>query len=181
MQNLIIIGAGGLGREVYDLAINTGAYTVRGFVDANPSASPEVAPVLGTPDAYDIQPGDVFICAIGKPADRCRVVRSLRDRGANFATLIHPTAIISPTAIVKEGCIIKPYVTIGSRAHIGAHTVVQPHSTIEHDVQVACFCLIGANSTLQGACQIDAQYNLVPCSRVSCESYMSNSFCRINP
>lgn len=181
MQNLIIIGAGGLGREVYDLAIDTGAYTVRGFVDANPSAAPEVAPVLGTPENYEIQPGDVFICAIGKPDVRCRVVRSLRERGANFTTLIHPTAIISPTAIVKEGCIIKPYVTIGSKAHIGAHTVLQPHCTVEHDVQVACFCLIGANSTLQGECQIDTLYELHPCTRVSYSSTMSNSGCIINP
>ena len=59
MQNLIIIGAGGLGREVYDLAVDTGAYAVRGFVDANPAAAPGVAPVLGTPDDYEIQPGDV--------------------------------------------------------------------------------------------------------------------------
>lgn len=167
MQNLIIIGAGGLGREVYDLAIDTGAYTVRGFVDANPSKSPEVAPVLGTPDAYDIQPGDVFICAIGKPAVRCKVVRSLRERGANFATLIHPTAIISPTAIVEEGCIVKPYVTIGSKAHIGVHSVLQPHCTIEHDVEIGCYCLIGANSVMQGNTFASNQTTLEPLTLVA--------------
>ena len=181
MQNLIIIGAGGLGREVYDLAIDTGAYAVRGFVDANPSAAPEVAPVLGTPDAYDIQPGDVFICAIGNPTARRQCVEQLQQRGAHFTTIIHPTAIVSPTAQIAQGCIIKPYVTIGSKAHIRAHTVLQPHCTVEHDVQVACFCLIGANSTLQGECQIDKLYELPPCSRVSYRSIMSNSGCIINP
>lgn len=181
MQNLIIIGAGGLGREVYDLAIDTGEYTVRGFVDANTAANPGVAPVLGTPGTYQIQAGDVFICAIGNPQKRREVVRAMKEKAANFATLIHPTAIISPTAIVEEGCIIKPYVTIGSKAHIGAHTVLQPHCTVEHDVQVACFCLIGANSTLQGECKINTLYDLPPCTRVSYSSTMSNSGCIINP
>lgn len=181
MQNLIIIGAGGLGREVHDLAIDTGAYVVRGFVDANPAANPGVAPVLGTPEAYEIQPGDTFICAIGNPEVRRKVVRAMKARGDRFATLIHPTAIISPSAIVEEGCIIKPYVTIGSRAHIGEHTVLQPHCTIEHDVQVACYCLIGANSTLQGGCKIGTLYNLAPCTRVSYKSYMSPTGCIINP
>lgn len=151
MLNLIIIGAGGLGREVYDLAIDTGAYTVRGFVDANPSAIPGVAPVLGTPDDYEINPGDVFICAIGNPSVRRKCVEQLQQRGAHFTTLIHPTAIVSPTAQIEQGCIIKPYVTIGSLACVGKHTVVQPHTTLEHDVRVGSFCLIGAGSVMQGA------------------------------
>ena len=151
MQNLIIIGAGGLGREVYDLAIDTGAYTVRGFVDANPAVAPGVAPVLGSPDDYEMQPGDVFICAIGNPAVRRKCVEQLQQRGAHFTTLIHPTAIVSPTAHVGQGCIIKPYVTIGSMARIGEHTVVQPHTTLEHDVCVGSFCLVGAGSVMQGA------------------------------
>ena len=151
MQNLIIIGAGGLGREVYDLAIDTGAYAVRGFVDANPAAAPGVAPVLGTPDAYEIQPGDVFICAIGNPVVRRKCVEQLRQRGAQFTRLIHPTAIVSPTAQLGQGCIIKPYATIGSLARVGEHTVVQPHATLEHDVCVGSFCLIGAGSVMQGA------------------------------
>lgn len=151
MQNLIIIGAGGLGREVYDLAIDTGEYTVRGFVDANPSAAPGGAPVLGTPDDYEIQPGDVFVCAIGNPVVRRKCVETLQQRGARFATLIHPTAIVSPTAQVGQGSIVKPYVTIGSLASVGEHTVVQPHATLEHDVRVGSFCLIGAGSVMQGA------------------------------
>lgn len=151
MQNLIIIGACGLGREVYDLAIDTRAYTVRGFVDANSSAIPGVAPVLGSPDEYEIQPGDVFICAIGNPAVRRKCVNQLQQRGAHFTTLIHPTAIVSPTAQIAQGCIIKPYVTIGSLAGVGEHTVVQPHTTLEHDVRVGSFCLIGAGSVMQGS------------------------------
>lgn len=151
MQNLIIIGAGGLGREVYDLAVDAGTYIVRGFVDANPAASPGVVPVLGTPDAYEIQPGDVFICAIGNPTVRRKCVEQLQQRGAHFTTLIHPTAIVSPTAKIAQGCIIKPYVTIGSLACVGKHTVVQPHTTLEHDVRVGSFCLIGAGSVMQGA------------------------------
>lgn len=166
MQNLIIIGAGGLGREVYDLAIDTGAYAVRGFVDANPSASPGVAPVLGTPDAYEIQPGDVFICAIGNPTVRRKCVEQLQQRGAHFTTLIHPSAVVSPTVQIAQGCIIKPYVTIGSLACVGEHTVVQAHCTIEHDVLVGCFCLIGANSVIQGGNKLDDDALLLPLTLV---------------
>ena len=115
MQELIIIGAGGLGREVYDLALDTRAYDIRGFVDANATTAPGGSPILGTPEDYEIQPDDVFVCAIGNPHARKRCVEQLQRRGARFATLVHPTAIISPSVKMAGGCIIKPYVYSASR------------------------------------------------------------------
>lgn len=167
MQKLIIIGAGGLGREVYDLALDAGTYDIRGFVDANATTAPDGAPILGTPDDYEIQPDDVFVCAIGNPAARKRCVEQLQQRGARFATLVHPTAIISPSVKMAGGCIIKPYVTIGSRATVGAHTVIQPHATLEHDVKAGDFCLIGASCAMQGATSIPSLTILNPLTLVA--------------
>lgn len=166
MQKLIIIGAGGLGREVYDLALDTGAYDIRGFVDANATTAPVGSPILGTPEDYEIQPDEVFVCAIGNPHARKRCVEQLQRRGARFATLVHPSAIISPSVKIADGCIIKPYVSIGSNATVGAHTVIQPHATLEHDVKVGFFCLIGASCVMQGATNLADESTLPPLSLI---------------
>lgn len=77
MKQLIIIGAGGLGREIADILCeckerSTGELSFKGFLDDNPSALPcdGKYKMLGCLKNYRPKPTDVFICAIGNPEIR---------------------------------------------------------------------------------------------------------------
>jgi NAD(P)-dependent dehydrogenase (short-subunit alcohol dehydrogenase family) len=90
-RKLIIIGAGGLGRIVYDvLARDTalhGQCRLGGFLDtrAGLALPPGLEiPVLGNPLTWQPAPEDRYIPAVGNPHWRDRLVSPLAARGARF-------------------------------------------------------------------------------------------------
>lgn len=131
--------------------------------------------VIGKPDSYIPEPDDVFICAVGDPQLRRRLVEKLGKKGGAFISLIHPSAIISASAKIGEGCIIKPFSVISCHTEIGNHTVVQPHCTVEHDVKVGPYCLIGSGSVLQGGAFVREGQTLAPLSKLAHNIFFSIS------
>src|SRR5436190_2704357 len=116
MNRLLIVGAGGFGREVLDWALAVPAekrdWAVFGFLDdrANILDGKNCAfPIVGTAETYNFTNTDRVICAIGDPATRLKYCRLLKSHGAQFITLIHPTAIIGSNNHIGEGCIFCPY------------------------------------------------------------------------
>ena len=126
MKKLIIIGAGGMGRQVSLFAkACTGyqkEYVIKGFLDDNPNAMvgfEEFPPLLGSVDNYEIQPDDIFFNSIGDVAAKKKCITKILDRGGEFITLIHPTAIISEGTKIGCGCMISCRAGIGTETEIG--------------------------------------------------------------
>ena len=72
MKNLVIIAAGGCGREVLqwakDINEKENRWNIKGFIDDDLQALGGLkcdVPILATIDDYEIQPDDVFTCSIG--------------------------------------------------------------------------------------------------------------------
>jgi len=140
MKQLIIIGAGGFGREVLAWARqSTPAWTVRGFIDDNPAAlngfEKDVA-VLGRIDDYVPADGDLFVCALGRIDVKRRCVERVRLRGGCFASLVHRTAAVGENVALGQGVILCPHTTLGSDARLGDFVTVNLHSSIAHDAIV---------------------------------------------
>ena len=93
-MNLVIIGASGLAREVYDLAMtcygDNPNFTIKGFLSDGPSNIEEMGypKVLNTVQGYSIEKDDVFFCAIGKCSSCFMVV----DGVPNVRTCVTPLA-----------------------------------------------------------------------------------------
>jgi len=122
MENLIIVGAGGFGREILEWARPFPRWRIKGFLDDNPATTQDSrvrAPVLGPISSYAPVAGDVFLCGLGTPALRRRVTELLRTRGAQFATLVHPSAIVATGARLSAGAIVCPFTVISTDAEIG--------------------------------------------------------------
>lgn len=154
MKDIIIVGAAGFGREVLqwvkDVNKVSPTWNIRGFLDDNLNALDGYEcdyPVIGT--VRDWMPGEneVFALAIAFPGVKEKVVSVLKSKGAEFATVIHPTSIVGEFCHLGEGIIITP------RCKISPNVTVEDFVTIlgcgvGHD---AC---IGAYSTLSGYCAI---------------------------
>ena len=145
MKHLLIIGARGFGREIYWMAQNTAAflnhaYDIKGFLDDKSDAldglNGEFLPIIGTVEEYDVQPDDVFFCALGNPIYRKKYAEIIESKGGEFITLIDPLAIVNPNAIISPGCSIGPYVIVSDNVKIGKHTVIHSFCTLGHDVMV---------------------------------------------
>lgn len=162
MKHLIIIGAGGMGRQVLSFAKSCkgygNEYDIKGFLDDNLDAMkdyPDYPPVLGTVDGYQIQPEDIFFNSIGGVAPKKKCINKILNRGGEFITLIHPTALITPGAKIGTGCMIAAKVGIGTETEIGDFCLVQSNAIIGHDVHVGNFCRIDCNVVLIADVKLD--------------------------
>lgn len=161
IQNVVIVGAGGFGREVLRYVLDTYGSDpdtqVKGFLDDRP---PDLAsfglgiPVLGDTHGYRPQDGDRLIIALGEPKLRQMMAERFGALGARFLTVVHPTAYVSASASVGEGCIVAPFATIGAHASLGDHSVLTFYASIGHDAKVGRWCALSPHSVTNGGSRI---------------------------
>lgn len=137
-ERLILVGAGGFGRELYFWAADCHAAgtlpATAGFIDDVVQELPGYdLPRLGALRDYTPGPGDRFLIALGEPAKKRQVVDLLRARGGQFATLIHPTTTIVRTASIAEGVVMCPYTMAMPDARIERFATLINYSGIGHD------------------------------------------------
>lgn len=195
MKELILIGAGGFGREILMTAIDNPCcgvdWRIKGFLDNRPGIlegftdnPADVAygmdysaekrdryrrnfPVLGDPLVYEPQPDDVFLCALGDPAQRMKYVQPLLARGAQFIRLVHPLASVSAFATIGPGSIIGAYVSLSPDCHVGQHVTVSYGSVIGHDTRIADWAEIGTHSIISGNVDVGTAARVHPGSVIT--------------
>lgn len=160
VRRILIVGAGGFGREVLQWARDTwleASTLIAGFLSADAHRPPfnrSLPPILANPAAFHPEPGDALVLAIGIPAVRRRVAEDLASRSAVFLTLIHPTAIVAPTASIGSGSILCPYSIVSDSAQVGRFTLLNYHSSLAHDAAAGDFAVLSPYATLGGAAKI---------------------------
>ena len=160
MKNLIIIGAGGMGRTFYDMARESigydEEYVIKGFIDDNLNALCEFEnypPILGTISGYLPQIGDVFVCSIGGVSRR-KCIESIIERGGEFITMIHSTARIGTNVTLGEGNLIGAFTTIAADAKIGDYNFIQSYTIVGHDVTIGSWNRIDSHVMCVGGITI---------------------------
>jgi sugar O-acyltransferase (sialic acid O-acetyltransferase NeuD family) len=140
MKHLVIIGAGGFGREVLAWARQSvQGWWVKGFLDDNPAALDtftKTVPVIGRVEDYSPDTRDVFVCAMGRVEFKRRCVELVRARGGIFGQLVHGTAVRGENVMMGQGVILCPHSVVGSDARIGDFVTVNYHSTVAHDAVI---------------------------------------------
>lgn len=166
MKNLIIIGAGGMGRTIYSNALESVGYgekfVVKGFIDDNLQALdgfPNYPPVINTIRDYQPQADDVFVSSIGGAARRPCMEEIIR-RGGEFMELIHRTARIYTNAKLGKGNFIGAYTVIGNDAEIGDYNMIQSYTVIGHDARIGNWNRIDTHVTCVGGIVIEDEVNI---------------------
>lgn len=161
MKELIIVGAGGFGREllqwVKDINTEKPTWKIKGFLDDNPDALKDIAcdyGVIGSIAGWNPSPQEQFACAIAAPDIKERVVKQLKEKGAEFATIVHPTARISEFVELGEGFVAYPGAGVHSNAKVGAFVTLLTMSTIGHDAEVGDFCTTSSYCDITGGVQV---------------------------
>ena len=179
-NRLLIIGAGGFGREVLQWALDIQKqsdveWEVGGFLDANQKAFEQFdieIPIVGDSADWQPSPEDRFICAIGDPTIRLRICRELQQRGAQFVSLRHPTAIVGSRCQIGTGTILCPGVTVTVDATIGDFVILNVRSCVGHDAYVGdgCtindFCDITGNAKLGEGVFLGSHSSITPSAKV---------------
>ena len=156
-MKLGVYGSGGLGREIYEIALRRNILS---------SIWSEIVFI----DDF-IEQGDFFgtkrisnnslenhkneyecVIAIGEPSVREKIYNRAMAAGIKMTRLIDPTALISPTARIGEGTIVCEFSTVHTGVEIGYNCLIQPFCNIGHDIRVgnntilSPFCAPGGGS-----------------------------------
>lgn len=161
MKQLVIIGAGGMGRSLYDMARHSIGYgsefVIKGYIDDNLSALAGFAtypPVLAKIEGYVPSKEEVFVCSIGGRA-RKKCIDEIISRGGQFINLIHETAFIGTNVQMGEGNVIGAFVRLACDSRLGSHNLIQNFTTIGHDCRIGnfnrvdCYVMMVGNTKLQ--------------------------------
>ena len=173
MRQLVIIGARGWGREVYDIAkacINSGLdIQVKGFLDDKADALDgydNYPPILGPTETYEIQNDDIFICALGDVKYKKYYAKIILDKGGEFISLVHPTAILGNNASFGKGCVIGAYSNLSSDTRIGDFVTFSIKAGMGHDSCVGDYSHIGGLCNISGFVKIGDMVTVHPCCNI---------------
>ena len=157
MIDLILVGAGGYAREIYELIIKsinrrTPTYNVLGAIDDNLNAldgKQTDMKILGTIKDWRVKGDEKYVMAVASPQIKETIANIMHDKGAEFASLIHFTVIRCSGAEYGEGFIAYPGAVLGPDDKIG-NFVTLLGTGLAHDVQIGDFTTISSYCGING-------------------------------
>lgn len=170
MKNLIIVGAGGFGRELLqwckDIQKVKREWDIMGFIDDNLAALDGYLcnyKVLGTIDEWRPRENQVFALAVADPKTKENVVERLARRGAEFVSVIHPDAKIGDFNKLGNGLVLYPNARITVNVTIGDFVTVLDNTSIGHDVVIGDYTTISASCGINGHVEV-GKYSFFGCN-----------------
>lgn len=171
MKQLIIVGAGGMGRTLYDMAQESIGYgnefLIKGFIDDNMYALDGFngyPSIIGSISSYVPEDEDIFICSIGG-VSRKSCIQKILDRKGHFLTMIHKTARIGSNVQLGKGNLVGAFTTIAADAKIGNYNFIQSYTIIGHDVVIGDWNRIDSHVMCIGGIKI-GNHNMIHTSAV---------------
>ena len=155
-QDVVIIGAGGFGREVLETIQQTKEFRVLGFLDDNTKLSKcNGYKIIGKinwlhrRDKY-LAPLGVVIC-IGDPKTRELIVSKIRKiKNIWFPKIIHPSVYVPKSTIIEDGVIIQNNCYISCNVKIKEFAHINCLSIIGHDSIIGHFVTLSPGSKIMG-------------------------------
>ena len=167
-EDLVIVGAGGFGREAADVveAINarsTPAWRLLGVIDDFPSAdnlsrlAARRLAYLGTTEkVIRATERPKYVIGVGSPRIRQLLADRMDAAGFAAATLVHPEASIGSCCHLGEGSVVLAGARLTTNIQLGRHVHLNPNVTIGHDTVLEDFVSMNPGSVMSGDCHVEA-------------------------
>lgn len=155
-RQLIILGAGGHGRSVADIARRMKKWDQISFLDDDPSMSEAMGiPVIGrTSDASLYSKNAEFFVAIGNNPMRQSKTKELEVLGITPMVLIHPASVIGEQVTIATGTVIMAGAIINCCSKIGKGCIINTGATIDHDAVIEDYVHVSPGANLAGRVRI---------------------------
>ena len=163
MIDLVIVGAGGFGRETAEIAKviaeSDKNLTVLGFIDDSEEKHGSILndlPVLGNLDWIKTRDKKThFVCGIGDPVIKKILVEKAIELGYEPYTLVHPFTNIHSDVKIGNGSVICPGVTITTNIEIRNHVIINQLCSIGHDTIIEDYVTINPLAAVSGEVHLE--------------------------
>lgn len=152
MNRLIIVGAGGHGKVIADIALKKG-YTNICFVDDNVEGECIGFPIIGKCcdlEFFNDTQTD-FIIGVGNNAVRRKIAQTYN---VNWVAIVHPSAQIAINVAIGNGTVVMAGAVVNVCASIGEHCIINTCAVVEHDNVIEDYVHISPNAVLGGTVHI---------------------------
>jgi sugar O-acyltransferase (sialic acid O-acetyltransferase NeuD family) len=178
-ERIVIVGAGGFGREVLDIveALNNlrDQLSFLGFLDDGEVRMDLLARrhvrLLGTTSLMASLDAK-YVIGIGSGEVRRAIDRLLTDSSCTATKLVHPTATVGGDVVLGDGVILAAGSRVTTNIELGRHTHVHVNATVGHDsilmnnVSVYPGATVGGNVVLGDGVTIGTGANVLPGVRI---------------
>ena len=135
-HRLLILGAGGHGMVVADIARSMGYEQICFLDDRWPGLSHVLKwPVVGKFKDLSglLQSSDQVFAAVGDNTARLALHRSLATQGLNIPVLKHPSSVVSEEAQIGPGSVAMALVAVNASAVVGEAVILNTGCSVDHD------------------------------------------------
>ena len=160
MKKILIVGAGGFGREVYYWILDSQEkypeWEISGFIDDKKNALEGYkyeVPVVCSKD-FSPEYNHFLVLGIGLPRVKKTVVQTLQNRGGKFVSFIHHSAILGQNVSVGEGSVLCPNTVLTCDVTLGSFVTVNCAATAGHDASIGSFSTLSGHVDITGFAKI---------------------------
>lgn len=153
-KDLVIYGASGHGKVVFDVVQRQKKYKIVGFCDDNKKKLDSIASDVSIFSSNQLDLNVNLFIAIGDNGIREKLYKKYFELGFKFATIIDPSAIISDSAKIYSSSVVMPGVIINSDTFVSENSIINTRTSIDHDCFIGSHTHIAPGVTICGGCKI---------------------------
>ena len=154
-RSLLIVGAGGHGKVVAEVARDCG-YEEIAFLDDN---SDEAIGKINEMQKFTSLYKEAFV-AIGNNKVRGEILTQLKATGYEIPVLIHASAYISRTAKIQRGTVVEPKAIVNTHADVGEGCIISVGAIVDHDTKLEECVHVNAGAIVKAGATVEAYVKL---------------------
>ena len=148
MTRLVILGAGGYGKTIADVAAQLGCYECIAFLDDAKAGTPNVLGKCG--DFLQFADADTQMYpAFGNNTGRMAWIRRLEENGISVPVLVHPSAYVSPMATLHAGVTVLPKAVVNTGVTVQTGSIINIGALIDHDSVIEEGCHLAPDAIVK--------------------------------
>ena len=157
MNNILaILGAGELGQQIANFALNDNHYHKVIFYDDIYESAEIKGNTNDLISDYSKKMFDDVIIGIGYNYLKVREEKYLFLKNkVKFGKIVHSTSWVDKSAIIFDGCVVYPKCVIDKNVIINHNTIINLNCTIAHDSVVGSSCFLSPSVSIAGFCNIE--------------------------
>jgi sugar O-acyltransferase (sialic acid O-acetyltransferase NeuD family) len=162
LKPLVIYGAAGHAKVVFDVVEKQGIYQIMDVLDRYKPNGTRCGPriVSGTMQALPLMRGTMptleVIVAIGDNWARARIAAEIQELcpGICFGIAIHPAAQIGRNVSIGRGTVIMACAVVNPSATVGEGCIINTRASLDHDSVMESYSSLGPGASVGGGVRI---------------------------
>ena len=155
IKKIVIYGAGGLGREIYELIDEVNKYNILGFLDdgiINNKESVNIPILGGIEFLHNIEYPIGVVFAISDVYVKQNIYKKILqiNKGHYFPIVIAKNSYVSKRAMLSEGTIVGRYCSVSTSVQLGKFVFLNTKCDIGHDAVIGDFCSLMPSVNVSG-------------------------------